>query len=382
MQSKTAPVVYASEDIPLVLIDHSQLRSGADLSRCIETAFGQDGLGMLLVRGIPGFVKARATLLPLAHRFASLPDAVKAGYEDPKSYYNLGWSHGRESVAGKPDYGKGSFYANPVWDTPFADQAWIVEKYPQFCSPNIWPRDVLPELEPAFKEFSRLIIGAGQLLARHCDEYVARLCPEYPRDHLQNVLTRSRMPKARLLHFFPADSLPDPGAPSGSESDYDSWCGWHNDFGSLTGLCSAMYLNANGEEVANPDPTAGLYLKSRSGEVVQARIPADCLAFQIGESQQIHSGGLLQATPHCVRAGDRTLAANRGVSRETFGLFLQPEFDWPMSVPSGRTPADASRGSSRASLPPGVTPLASRWDPAQTFGDFSNATLGAYHPAA
>jgi hypothetical protein len=53
--------------------------------------------------------------------------------------------------------------------------------------------------------------------------------------------------------------------------------------------------------VPNPDPLSGLYIKSRSGEVVKAVFPADHLGFQIGETACVHSGGWLYATPHCVR---------------------------------------------------------------------------------
>jgi isopenicillin N synthase-like dioxygenase len=78
-------------------------------------------------------------------------------------------------------------------------------------------------------------------------------------------------------------------------------CGWHNDHGSLTGLASAMYLDSDGKEVQDTDPTSGLYVLSRGGELVRVAMPSDVLAFQIGETAQIHSGGLLQATPHAVR---------------------------------------------------------------------------------
>lgn len=45
-------------------------------------------------------------------------------------------------------------------------------------------------------------------------------------------------------------------------------------------------------------------------------------AEQVGESMQIHSGGLLQATPHFVRAASSPAAA--GISRNTFAVFMQP----------------------------------------------------------
>ncbi len=40
-------------------------------------------------------------------------------------------------------------------------------------------------------------------------------------------------------------------------SAFSSWCGWHNDHGSLTGLTSAMYMDADGNVVENTDPSAG-----------------------------------------------------------------------------------------------------------------------------
>lgn len=62
----------------------------------------------------------------------------------------------------------------------------------------------------------------------------------------------------------------------------------------MTGLVPAMYLNPKGEEVPCPDPKAGLYIKSRKGDLVRVSVPKNCLAFQIGETACIHSGGLLQ----------------------------------------------------------------------------------------
>ena len=41
--------------------------------------------------------------------------------------YNVGWSHGKEKLGDKPDFAKGSFYANPLFDepgTPVSD--WIL----------------------------------------------------------------------------------------------------------------------------------------------------------------------------------------------------------------------------------------------------------------
>ena len=111
-------------------------------------------------------------------------------------------------------------------------------------------------------------------------------------------------------------------ASSNEEDIFSSWCGWHNDHGSLTGLVSAMYLDDSGSAVANSDPDAGLYIRSRSSELIKVGIPEDHIAFQIGETAQIHSGGILQATPHAVRG-----TSIPGISRETFAVFMEPMWD-------------------------------------------------------
>ncbi len=123
------------------------------------------------------------------------------------------------------------------------------------------------------------------------------------------------MAKGRLLHYFPMNAQGGGGTEQQDkqgkkeEDDVSTWCGWHNDHGSLTGLTPAMYLDEAGHEV---DPGqlqqaavgSGLFVLSRSGELVQVvGVPADDLIFQIGETAEIHSGGVLQATPHAVKGG-------------------------------------------------------------------------------
>ena len=146
----------------------------------------------------------------------------------------------------------------------------------------------------------------------------------------------------------------------------------------LTGLTSALLLHEhNGDAVVDTqyvDPEAGLYIRNRRGELVKVSIPTDCLAFQIGETAQILSGGLLQATPHAVRASK---VAN--VSRETFAVFMEPMWDYPMAVPTGIDTVLAQSQQAALSLPKGVPPLATRWQCTQTFGEFTDSTLSAYH---
>lgn len=51
-------------------------------------------------------------------------------------------------------------------------------------------------------------------------------------------------------------------------------------------------------------------------------IPKNMLAFQIGESAQIHTGGYFEATPHCVIRSNQI--AGKKISRDTFALFMEP----------------------------------------------------------
>ena len=452
-----------------VVLDYAELIDpSSQLSAKIEAAYGPDGMGILTVRGVPDLPARRRRLLPLAARLAALPADVKARYEDPESSYNFGWSCGREMLLhGLPDTHKGSFYANPLTDAPTRDAA-LLAAHPAYCRPNLWPRSELPELEAALKSLGALIIDVGLLVAARCDDYVEEKRGGAPRgDGLRAVIHRSPCPKvapvpgafcalewsgmgvgllllvtkpplpslpfllqARLLHYFPPAPAQGQGQGQGQGAggQDDGWCGWHTDHGSLTGLTSAMYLDARGgAEVACPDPEAGLFIRTRTGEsgaglcaarglrstcavsalaaavpaawcppvvspeereggerggggggtirwhpttgpapsqcaageVVRAAIPADHIGFQVGEAAQVQSGGLLRATPHCVRAPAGGRAA--GASRNTFAVFMQPRWDEGMGGVGGADPGVA------------------QWTPGQTFGEFSERRFAAYY---
>lgn len=252
----------------------------------------------------------------------------------------------------------------------------------------------MPELEPAFLALGTTIVNTGMLVARQCDKLVHSRFPAYPPNKLYNIIKSSRINKARMLHYYAPDasevssnvSADDASvsssssdattdASSPSENDFSDWCGWHNDHGSLTGLACSMYIDADGNEISNPDPQAGLHIRSRSGEIIQATFPADHLAFQMGETQHVHSGGVLQATPHAVRA-----SSVPGVTRETMAVFMEPEYEELMNLPEGANTDDVVVALANEHLPKGVPSLASRWkDSKQTFGDYHYTTIDAYY---
>ncbi|KAI3443837.1 hypothetical protein Pfo_000502 [Paulownia fortunei] len=275
---------------------------------------------------VPGFTLLRQNLLHLAPRLARLPEEVKRELEDPNSRYNIGWSHGKEKLeSGKPDMLKGSFYANPILDIP-TNELSLVKRYPSYCGPNIWPCGALPELELAFKALGKLILNVGLLLAYQCDRYASNGFKMHEDGSLQQVLLRSRCHKGRLLYYFPAHQCTS----TDDGESISSWCGWHTDHGSLTGLTCGMFMR-DAVELPCPDSAAGLYVKTRSGQIVKVVYGEDEIAYQIGETTEILSRGQLCATPHCVRAPKGEAAY--GVERSTFALFMQPDWDEKLIFP-------------------------------------------------
>ena len=128
----------------------------------------------------------------------------------------------------------------------------------------------------------------------------------------------------------------------------------------------------------SPDPQAGLYVKSRQGQIHKVVAPPNSLLFQIGETAQIHSGGVLQATPHAVCGANIA-----GISRTAFAVFMEPNMDEVMSSPLDSSIAQTNEAAQ--SLPKGVPPLKKRWGTDRcpfttcSFGDFTHATLNEYH---
>jgi hypothetical protein len=59
------------------------------------------GLGIIVVSGVPKFAEYRKALLPVGRKFALFDEKVKAKYEHKESSYSFGWSHGKEKFAGK-----------------------------------------------------------------------------------------------------------------------------------------------------------------------------------------------------------------------------------------------------------------------------------------
>ncbi|KAG6549880.1 hypothetical protein Mapa_008862 [Marchantia paleacea] len=316
----TEPILPVTEKV-VSLRYADLLNKDVDLSVDLDKGLGPEGMGIISVVDIPGYGELRKKLLPLAEKLAHLPEESLKKLVDPVSRYNFGWSQGAEKFDGQADFMKGSFYANICSDTRSADTENM--RYPSQCRNNIWPREDLPELEPAFKEMGSLIKEVGYLLAYHCDKY-QRSKQSGKVGVLESMLRRSKGHKGRLLHYYPVEF--------GNEQingEAPVWCGWHTDFGSLTGLTAAMYTK-DGVEVPCPDSEAGLYIETNPGRVIKAVFDEDSLAYQIGETTELLSGGLFHATPHCVQTPKRN---HIGVARNTLAVFMQPGWAEVLDIP-------------------------------------------------
>ena len=209
----------------------------------------------------------------------------------------------------------------------------------------------------------------GLWVTRLCDIYVRQ--QDIPLDRsLLSTLESSVNAKARLLHYFPK-----PNDTLDSEDDgVDDWCGEHVDHGSLTALLPGMIsdeessLQSDRESIPGILPP-GLYIRTRNGETVHAKLSPTSLGFQVGETMSIQSRGRLQATPHFVKASP-------GTSRESLALFLQPDADEILPPLEMKSDGECSvRGDDESPSDP--FELASRWRP--TFGEFQRETIAYYN---
>ncbi|KAK6706272.1 hypothetical protein SNK03_010096 [Fusarium graminearum] len=350
-----------------ISVSLNDLKDGNIPFGTLKQAFGPDSLGILVVKDVPQeFPELRHQALSYASYLGNLPKEELEKLENARAKYLTGWSLGKETLKnGQVDTFKGSYYANcafyidPSLECAKPTQEFSTDNFPEYLSPNVWPpEDVLPGFKPSVTSLCRLIIDVAVLVARACDRFAQEDIPGYPAGYLEHVVSTSSTTKARLLHYYPQES-----EPSAAGGDEDDWCATHLDHGCLTGLTSAMFIdehktspsvpdvtNLNGaslpplEELpSSPDPSAGLYIKSRTGETVQVKIPRDCIAFQTGEALERITAGRFKAVPHFVR-GVRASVSDGKVARNTLAVFTQPNLGEEVDIEQHLTFGEFARG--------------------------------------
>ena len=374
-----APVVA-----DIVVIDYDDLvrrddsiGASAEVLQTIERAYGMDGVGVLAIRNVPGFVEAKKQLLPLAYQLQGLPKEELQKLEDPESLYNAGWSHGKEKLkADKPDWNKASFYFNPLTDLPGTEED--RKKFPISYPANKWPDPThLPTFETSAKNLGSLMKDVAVLVARVIDDYAHQMNNSY-KPILYDAMAQTEKAKGRLLYYYPLDTKNTNSDPKKEEdASEDSWIGWHNDSGFLTALAGDLYLSPDGTQLpGSVSPVAGLYAIDRKDNVVKVNLPSDCMAIQMGECTQIVTGGAVVATPHCVRGAP-------GVARTSLACFIDTPPSFTLSCPKMSDQNNDSSGDKMRQVAgktsSRVPPLDKRWTDGISFGDFLQNTFEMYY---
>lgn len=269
--------------------------------------------------------------------------------------------------SGVPDTAKGSYYANPLGDV-ITEDPHLKTTFPELYADNIWPGEDLPELEPAFKDMTKIQLQVGYMICGLFDGYLNQVTGgRHPQGGFLEKLKRGVTCKGRLLHYFPAP-------PSASSTD-DGLCGWHLDHGGITILTCPLYLDLGGEEIPAPGD-CGLHIKHPAdGSTVKVTLPSNCMLVQLGESFQYLSGGHLRATPHCVKS-----SSTPDITRETLALFMDWMPEEAMELPEYSLPYQEVVHTPY--LPSGVPDLEGRIRGAQHYRDFATNTFRAYYAGA
>lgn len=353
-----------------------------EISNAISAAFGPEGPGILTVRDLePWYAESRARLLSCGRAFAQLPTHVQAQYECAESDYGVGWSRGREQFRGRVDTSKGSYYANPVIDNPSDGNEALKRAHPFLMTSNIWPTaesSVGANMEIPFKRIGQYMLRLAMDIAWHCDRFVAHTLSKGTgavQDFhvLSSALANSRTHKGRLLHYYPVGIQPQsPSTALGSDGE-QTWCGYHNDHGLLTGLVAAQYHDDAAVQVVQkcPDAAAGLYVvPDGHAQPSHVRYEPDVLAFQLGETAQLLTGGILRATSHAVRAPGKEYCSS--LSRTTMAVFFQPDPEYKIQIPASQNISTVLSTSSM------VPPLSDRFCVGDSFASFVTKTTRMY----
>lgn len=286
---------------------------------------GGQGPGYCLIQNIPEFAHLRASLLKQGHALLTQPsahlqrlksdsEAFYVGYSDTPFVTDDGVSHRLHT----------SFVARPLRESVVAPGQPALE----LGLRNRWPDD--PAFRAVFTTLGSLIARCEQLVFKGLMPWLdARLSPFLPStgpslaEHHDVVL--------RLINYFPS---------AGLEGNDRTWDGWHTDYSLLTALTHPLYWGSHGERIDCHQTS--LWVMDRMGRASEVVMPEDGLLVLPSNAMMILSGGLIPATAHQVMAGP---GVPMHAHRTTLASFFQPQPDFPMAIPGGRSLAEIKAGS-------------------------------------
>jgi isopenicillin N synthase-like dioxygenase len=230
-------------------------------------------------------------LLELIRRFFGLPLEERMKLDNRLSPHFRGYTRmGTEVTQGRADAREQIDYSpdrEPVPDYPPDHQYWLLQ------GPNMWPRESLPELEPAAMAWADLMSEVGMELLR-----AIAVSLRQPEDHFDEPFADTPAWMGKLVHYVGGVV----------EAAGDQGVGSHADYGFVTLL---LQDGVGGLEVLPPGATEWTPVEPLPGALV----------VNLGEMLEVATEGYLAATIH------RVQAPPPGVDRYSVPFFWSPRLD-------------------------------------------------------
>ena len=273
-------------------IDLGVLRSGADAAQRAAASLieGLSTFGLVYVSGHGMQAADLEDFYTEFIDFTEAPDAEKRALGGEDIWHQRGWtppSTEKAVAGGQPDF-KECYFAAPM---PL--DAACIDEYPEIFAPNVWPED-RPAFEARYMHLGQSLHAVGSALL----EGIERGLDLAKGELIDRIEGGSHVTRALRYLALNAEQIEHKVV----------WGEEHTDFNLLTILPGGRFYDPQGAQCASPDPSAGLYLRSRptpekpAGERVRGTPPKGCIVVQVGQQLEILTGGRLLATPHVITA--------------------------------------------------------------------------------
>lgn len=231
------------------------------------------------------------SLFSVTKQFFDLPLEDRLTLDNRTSAHFRGYARlGTEVTKGRPD-------AREQID--FSPERPALESYPEdepywlLQGPNLWPRDILPELEDAAMQWAELMSGVGAELLS-----AIAVALQLPEDYFAEPFEEAPAWMAKLVHYVGG----------GAQETGNQGVGAHADYGFVTLL---LQDEVGGLEVLPLGTDAWVPVKPIPGALV----------VNLGEMLEVATEGYLAATIH------RVQSPPPGVDRYAVPFFWSPRLD-------------------------------------------------------
>jgi isopenicillin N synthase-like dioxygenase len=316
----SGPILNNGRFSEVVKIDYNNLiNEKFDLNQDIDKAYGKDGLGLMVIQGIPKLKELRSELLGKGFILANKPTEYLERLQLPETNYAFGWTKARQYFSEGRDHMQAGFYALIYKEgiKNSSDQSQVSSFQ------NKWPD--IPSFKESFLNLKQTNASCQLNLLKHMDKYLQQKKSKIAKDFLHCNFSEKNAAVGLLAIYYPPTLVDHDKYPDGQQ---DKWCGWHRDYGLLTALTHPMYFNKEGK-VAEGVQT-GLLVKNRKGEITHAKWETDELVMQSADSLFIFSGGEIISTPHAVKITDQ-MPTN--LYRITSATFFEPAWEQKLYPP-------------------------------------------------